>query len=193
MVWTYSGVRPLYDDGASSATAATRDYTLKVDTSAGAPVLNIFGGKITTYRRLAESAMEKIGEHLELAKGKWTAGVPLPGGDFPVDGVAGLVADLQSRFPFLSDFRARRLVRAYGTEALNILGNAEQAADLGQDFGATLTEAEINWLMTHEYARNAEDVIWRRNKLGLRLSQEQIRALDDWMAQRRHSTPAAAE
>ena len=110
-----------------------------------------------------------------------------------MDGVAGLVADLQSRFPFLSDFRARRLVRAYGTEALNILGNAEQAADLGQDFGATLTEAEINWLMTHEYARNAEDVIWRRNKLGLRLSQEQVRALDDWMAQRRHSTPAAAE
>ena len=193
VVWTYSGVRPLYDDGASSATAATRDYTLKVDTSAGAPVLNIFGGKITTYRRLAESAMEKIGDHLKLSKGKWTAGVPLPGGDFPVDGVAGLVADLQSRFPFLSDFWARRLVRAYGTEALNILGNAEQAADLGQDFGATLTEAEINWLMTHEYARNAEDVIWRRNKLGLRLSQEQVRALDDWMAQRRHSTPAAAE
>ena len=193
VVWTYSGVRPLYDDGASSATAATRDYTLKVDTSAGAPVLNIFGGKITTYRRLAESAMDKIGEHLTLAKGKWTAGVPLPGGDFPVDGVAGLMADLQSRFPFLSDFWARRLVRAYGTEASDILGNAEQASDMGQDFGATLTEAEIAWLMTHEYARTAEDVIWRRNKLGLRLSKEQVQALDDWMAQRRHPSPAAAE
>ena len=193
VVWTYSGVRPLYDDGASSATAATRDYTLKVDTSAGAPVLNIFGGKITTYRRLAESAMEKIGEHLTLTKGKWTAGVALPGGDFPVDGVARLVADLQSRFPFLNDFWALRLVRAYGTEALGILGDAKQATDLGQEFGATLTETEIRWLMTHEYARTAEDVIWRRNKLGLRLTAEQTQALDNWMAQRRHSTPAAAE
>ncbi|WP_420859691.1 glycerol-3-phosphate dehydrogenase [Marivivens marinus] len=187
VVWTYSGVRPLYDDGASSATAATRDYTLKVDTSAGAPVLNIFGGKITTYRRLAESAMEKISNHLPLAKGKWTAGVPLPGGNFPVDGVGQLVADLQSRFPFLGDFWARRLIRAYGTQATDILGNATQPTDLGQDFGATLTEAEINWLMSHEYARTAEDVVWRRNKLGLRLTAEQIKTLDDWMAQHHHS------
>jgi glycerol-3-phosphate dehydrogenase len=193
VVWTYSGVRPLYDDGASSATAATRDYTLKVDTGAGAPVLNIFGGKITTYRRLAESAMDKIGEHLTLSKGKWTAGVPLPGGDFPVDAVDRLVTDLHSRFPFLSDFWAKRLVRAYGTEAADVLGDAAQAADLGRDFGATLTEAEVNWLITHEYARTAEDVIWRRNKLGLRLTKEQTRALDDWMAQRCHPTPAAAE
>ena len=193
VVWTYSGVRPLYDDGASSATAATRDYTLKVDTSAGAPVLNIFGGKITTYRRLAESAMEKIGGHLTLPKDKWTAGVPLPGGDFPVDGVDRLVADLHKRYPFLSDFWARRLVRAYGTEAAGVLGNAEQAADLGEDFGATLTESEINWLMKHEYARTAEDVIWRRNKLGLRLTKEQTQKLDDWMARRRQSKPAAAE
>lgn len=193
VVWTYSGVRPLYDDGASSATAATRDYTLKVDNGAGAPLLNIFGGKITTYRRLAESAMQKIGEHLPLSKGEWTAGVPLPGGNFPVDGVAALVSGLQSRFPFLTEFWAKRLVRAYGTEASQILGNAEQATDLGQDFGATLTEAEINWLMTHEYARNAEDVVWRRNKLGLRLSKEQIRAIDDWMAQQRLPTPAVAE
>ena len=193
VVWTYSGVRPLYDDGASSATAATRDYTLKVDTSVGAPVLNVFGGKITTYRRLAESAMEKIGKHLTLTKGKWTAGVPLPGGNFSVDGVAHLVADLKSRFPFLSDFWARRLVRAYGTEALVILGDAERADDLGQDFGATLSEAEVRWLMSHEYARTAEDVIWRRNKLGLRLSQEQVQVLDDWMAQHRQSNTAAAE
>jgi glycerol-3-phosphate dehydrogenase len=119
--------------------------------------------------------------------------VPLPGGNFPVDGVAKLVADLQSRFPFLSDFWALRLVRAYGTEALDILGAAKQATDLGQEFGATLTEAEINWLMKHEYARTAEDVIWRRNKLGLRLTKEQTQALDEWMAQHRRSTPAAAE
>ena len=187
VVWTYSGVRPLYDDGASSATAATRDYTLKVDTSAGAPLLNIFGGKITTYRRLAESAMEKIGDHLPLTKGNWTANVALPGGDFPVDGAAGLAKDLMSRFAFLTDFWAMRLVRAYGTEAASILGNAVKASDLGADFGATLTEAEVKWLMDHEYARTAEDVIWRRNKLGLRLTAGQVKALDAWMARHRQA------
>ncbi|RYG93099.1 glycerol-3-phosphate dehydrogenase [Loktanella sp. IMCC34160] len=192
IVWTYSGVRPLYDDGASSATAATRDYTLKVDTSAGAPVLNIFGGKITTYRRLAESALEKIGAHLTVKAGAWTAGVPLPGGDFPVDGVSRLIDDLQARFPFLTSYWAGRLTRAYGTEAGEILGKAKSAKDLGRDFGATLTAAEVDWLMANEYARTAEDVVWRRNKLGLRLSREQIRTLDEWMAQRRQSNATAS-
>jgi glycerol-3-phosphate dehydrogenase len=181
IVWTYSGVRPLYDDGASSATAATRDYTLKVEAEGGAPMLNVFGGKITTYRRLAESALEKIGGHLNVTKGPWTAGVPLPGGDFPVDGVGGLIAGLRRDYPFLSDDWALRLVRAYGTEARAILGDAQNADDLGRDFGATLTEAELRWLMRHEYARNTEDVIWRRNKLGLRLSAEEIAQIDSWM------------
>ncbi|MBT8419185.1 MAG: glycerol-3-phosphate dehydrogenase, partial [Silicimonas sp.] len=181
VVWTYSGVRPLYDDGASSATAATRDYTLKVDVAGGAPVLNIFGGKITTYRRLAESAMKKIEQHLPSGKGPWTAGAPLPGGDFSVDGFPKLVTDLQEKFPFLTDSWARRLVRAYGTEAAGILGAATSADDLGRDFGATLTETEVRWLMAKEYARTAEDVVWRRNKLGLRLSNEKISALDEWM------------
>ncbi|MFW2588065.1 glycerol-3-phosphate dehydrogenase [Sagittula sp. SSi028] len=189
VVWTYSGVRPLYDDGASSATAATRDYTLKVD-STGAPLLNIFGGKITTYRRLAESALEKIGEHLTVAE-PWTAGVPLPGGDFPVDGVATLVAGLRRDYPFLTEGHALRLVRAYGTESRQILGQAGGLAELGRDFGATLTEAEVIWLMDREYARTAEDVVWRRNKLGLRLSQDQIAELDDWMAARRKAATAA--
>ncbi len=193
VVWTYSGVRPLYDDGASSATAATRDYTLKVDRSAGAPVLNIFGGKITTYRRLAESALEKIAGELTVTKGPWTAGVPLPGGDFAVDGFEALVREVRERFDFLSDRWARRLVRAYGTEAVAVLGDAKTADDLGKDFGATLTEAEVRWLMTHEYAHTAEDVIWRRNKLGLRMTDEQTQALDDWMTQHRQSNPAAAE
>ncbi|WP_323770680.1 glycerol-3-phosphate dehydrogenase [Antarctobacter sp.] len=191
IVWTYSGVRPLYDDGASSATAATRDYTLKVDTSGGAPLLNIFGGKITTYRRLAESALEKVGEHLNLQKGKWTAGVPLPGGDFPVDGVTSLVAELKAAFPFLSDFWALRLVRAYGTQAASILGDARESGDLGRDFGATLTEAEIDWLIDNEFVRTANDVVWRRSKLGLRLTAEQISTLDDWMAHRRRAAAVA--
>ncbi|WP_372574142.1 glycerol-3-phosphate dehydrogenase [Ruegeria jejuensis] len=186
VVWTYSGVRPLYDDGASSATAATRDYTLKVDTTGGAPVLNVFGGKITTYRRLAESALEKIVAELPNPKGPWTAGVTLPGGDFPVDGFDRLVTDLARDYPFLSPYHAFRLVRGYGAEASAVLGDAKSLADLGQDFGATLTEREVIWMMTHEYARRAEDVVWRRTKLGLRMSGEQVEQLDAWMQQRQN-------
>lgn len=181
VVWSYSGVRPLYDDGASSATAATRDYTLKVDDTGGAPILNIFGGKITTYRKLAEGAMDKILPYFPGTSGHWTAGVALPGGDFPVDGFDALVAKLQKTFSFLTPFSARRLVRAYGTEAQVMLEGAQTTADLGMDFGHGLSAREIRWLMQHEYARTAEDVIWRRNKLGLRLSAEQVAALDEFM------------
>ncbi len=183
IVWTYSGVRPLYDDGASSATAATRDYTLKVNAIGGAPVLNVFGGKITTYRRLAESALEKVSEHFPDLPGPWTAGVALPGGDFPVDGVQNLGDGLKADFPFLDAFWAARLIRAYGTEARVMLGDAKEAADLGEAFGATLTAREVEWLMDKEFARRAEDVVWRRNKLGLRLDADQIDRLDQWMAQ----------
>ncbi len=183
VVWTYSGVRPLFDDGSKSAAAATRDYVLKVDKTGGAPVLNIFGGKITTYRRLAESAMSKITAEIGGTRDNWTAGVPLPGGDFPVDGVAKLTSDLKARFPFLSDAWAARLVRAYGTEAVDILGDAESAEALGRDFGATLSEAEVRWLMTREYARTAADVVWRRSKLGLRLTEEQVSAIDTFMSE----------
>ncbi|MGP1357151.1 glycerol-3-phosphate dehydrogenase [Roseicyclus sp.] len=193
VVWTYSGVRPLYDDGATSATAATRDYTLKVDRSAGAPVLNVFGGKITTYRRLAEAALEKIGGALPLSSGAWTAGVPLPGGDFAHDGAPALAVALRRDYPFLTEVWARRLVRAYGTEARELLGSAREAADLGRDFGATLTEAEVVWLIQREWAQTAEDVLWRRSKLGLRLTDAQARALDDWMAEHRARSARAAE
>ena len=180
VVWTYSGVRPLYNDGAKSATAATRDYVLSLDTG-GAPMLNVFGGKITTYRRLAEGAMAKLAPHFPQAKPDWTARVPLPGGDFPHDGVARLTADLAARHPYLTPYWAGRLIRAYGTEAAQMLGDARTAAALGRDFGATLTEAEVRWLMSREFAQRAEDVVWRRSKLGLRLTADQIAALDNWM------------
>jgi glycerol-3-phosphate dehydrogenase len=181
IVWTYSGVRPLYDDGAKSATAATRDYVLSLDT-AGAPLLNVFGGKITTYRRLAESALAKLAPVLPQARGPWTAGVALPGGDFPVDGVAALTAALRADYPFLDAYWAGRLIRAYGTEARAVLGDARMAEDLGRAFGATLTEAELRWLRSREYARTAEDVVWRRSKLGLRLSPEETAAVAAFMA-----------
>ncbi|SIO37310.1 homodimeric glycerol 3-phosphate dehydrogenase (quinone) [Rhodovulum sp. ES.010] len=194
IVWTFSGVRPLYDDGASSATAATRDYTLKVEEAGGAPVLNVFGGKITTYRRLAEAALDRLAPYFEGLPGHWTAGVPLPGGDFPVEGGAALVDGLMADYPFLSRGWADRLVRAYGTEARDMLGEARSAAELGQDFGATLTAREVDWLMAREYARTAEDVLWRRGKLGLRLSGEEAATLQEWMDRRRRDrAPAAAE
>lgn len=180
IVWTYSGVRPLYDDGAKSATAATRDYVLSLDDN-GAPLLNIFGGKITTYRKLAENALKKLtpllgGTH------PWTEDAPLPGGDFRVQDRDKLVADLARDYPFLGDRWALRLIKAYGTEARDILGDAKTADDLGQDFGASLTAAEVKWLMSREYARTAEDVVWRRSKLGLRMDADQIAALDAYMA-----------
>jgi glycerol-3-phosphate dehydrogenase len=184
VVWSYAGVRGLYDDGADSATAATREYVLSVDDTGGAPVLNVFGGKITTYRKLAEHALEKIGAHLPVSA-RWTAGVALPGGDFAVDGVEDLISGLRTDFSFLDDRWARRLIKAYGTDARQILGSAQSAADLGLNFGLNLTEAEVVWLMQHEYACRAEDVLWRRTKLGLHLTQAQADALDNWMTQRR--------
>ena len=194
IVWTYSGVRPLYDDGASSATAATRDYTLKVDDAGGAPVLNIFGGKITTYRRLAEAALDKIAPYFPGLPGKWTAGETLAGGDFAVDAVPAMIADLRDDYPFLTEFWATRLIRAYGTDARTILGTAKTREDLGHSFGASLTEAEVNWLITHEYARTADDVLWRRSKLGLRLSAAQVSILEDRMSNTHDKgEPAAAE
>ncbi|WP_333714441.1 glycerol-3-phosphate dehydrogenase [Yoonia sp.] len=179
VVWTYSGVRPLYDDGAKSATAATRDYVLSLDSN-GAPLLNIFGGKITTYRKLAENALKTL-TPLIGGGGNWTDKAPLPGGDFAVRDRDRLVADLERDFAFLDHAWALRLVKAYGTEARVILNGSKTAADLGRDFGATLTEAEVNWLMHKEYARTAEDIVWRRSKLGLRLSPDQIAALDAYM------------
>lgn len=187
VVWTYSGVRPLHDDGSSSATAATRDYTLKVDDTGGAPILNIFGGKITTYRRLAEAAMAKVKGYVPDLKPDWTAGVPLPGGNFPVDGVDHLIVEARIQFPFLEDRLIRRLVRGYGTDLWAILGQARSIEELGQHFGATLYEAEVNWLMEHEFAREAEDVLWRRTKLGLRFEDAEVEALDAWMRDKRRS------
>jgi glycerol-3-phosphate dehydrogenase len=180
IVWTYSGVRPLYDDGADNASAATRDYTLKLDDTA-APLLNIFGGKITTYRRLAESALAKISTQFEGLSGNWTAGVSMPGGDFPVDGVPALIAKLQASYPFLNEPWARRLVRAYGTDAAGILADAKTLDDLGEDLGASITARELDWLKAHEFARTGEDVLWRRSKLGLRLTPAQVARINAYM------------
>ena len=194
VVWSYSGVRPLYDDGARSATAATRDYVLSLDAVPGEPpLLNVFGGKITTYRRLSEAAMAKLGPCFPAARGAWTAGVPLPGGDFRPDEVERMIGALMAAYPFLVPRWARRLIRAYGTEAREMLGGARRAADLGRCFGSNLTEAEVVWLMDREWAALAEDVLWRRSKLGLRLDVEEAEALAGWMDARRGRASQAAE
>ncbi|WP_312796206.1 glycerol-3-phosphate dehydrogenase [Tianweitania sp.] len=182
IVWTYSGVRPLYDDGASKAQEATRDYVLKSEGGPGqAPLVNIFGGKITTYRRLAESMLQKIEALIGRKGSAWTATAPLPGGDFPVEGFDEEADRLLRDYPFLASNGARRLSRLYGTRARFFLGNANAEADLGQVFGHGLTEAEVRYLMDQEWALTAQDVLWRRTKISLHLDERQVAVLEDFI------------
>jgi glycerol-3-phosphate dehydrogenase len=170
IVWSYSGVRPLFEDGAASAAAVKRDHVLELDTSGGAPALAVFGGKITTHRRLAEQALDRLARYLPAAGAAWTATSPLPGGHgMPVGGPAALARQLRSEHPFLDAAVALRYARAYGTDAYAMLRGAGSAAALGRDFGYGLNEREIAWLVKEEWARTPEDILWRRSKLGLRL------------------------
>ena len=184
VVWTYAGVRPLYDDGASEAKAATREYVFELDLPGGAPLLSIYGGKITTHRRLAEEALEKLEPYLKGTKARegWTGTAPLPGGDLDVSAIPALTAELMREYPFLSSAHANRLAHAYGTHAVRILGTAKTMDHLGQMFGASLTEAEARYLMSEEWACTADDIVWRRSKLGLRLTPEEIARLDAWIS-----------
>ena len=181
VVWSYAGVRPLYDDGASSATAATRDYVLRIDAADKIPLLNVFGGKITTYRKLAESAMAELTAYLpglNGTDGNWTARVTLPGGDFPVDGFDDLCAAIRTKHDFLHDKHVRRLARAYGTDVFDMLASCGTSADLGTHFGADIYAVELAWSVAHEWVRSAEDFVWRRTRLGLKLDEAQIKAID---------------
>jgi glycerol-3-phosphate dehydrogenase len=198
VVWTYSGVRPLFDEsGDTAAQAATRDYVLKLDAAEGSPpLLSVFGGKITTYRRLAESALARLAPHLPLATARpagWTGKAPLPGGDFPMQGFEARLAAARTRYPFLAEPHLRRLLRAYGTRMEAILAGATTMADLGTVYGADLTEAELIYLVQAEWARGAPDVLWRRSKLGLRLSKAEAVRVDEALQHIRAARePAAA-
>lgn len=183
IVWSYSAVRPLYDDGASKAQEATRDYVLKLDQRADeAPLLNVFGGKLTTYRRLAEHALEKIGEAIGARGGPWTAKSRLPGGDFDATAYPAEVDKLLKVFPFLEQGHAERLVRCYGTDAKEMLAGAKGSEDLGRHFGGSLYECEVRWLIGREWACSAEDVLWRRTKQGLFLTAGEAAELETYMA-----------
>ena len=184
VVWTYSGVRPLIDDGSGRPEAATRGYRLDLsEAGEGAPLLSVYGGKITTYRHLAEEAVDLIAARLPVATGKgWTTTAPLPGGDFAMDGLPALMADLAQRYPFLDAASVDRIARAYGTRAERWLAGAEGWQALGRDFGGGLTSAEVDYLRQSEWAVSAEDILWRRTKLGLRLDTAQQAALADYLA-----------
>jgi glycerol-3-phosphate dehydrogenase len=186
VVWTYSGVRPLYDDGASKAQEATRDYVLSLDAPEGAaPLLSVFGGKITTYRRLAEAALDRLKGHLPAAeRPAWTATGKLPGGDFPQDGVQRLANEVASTHPWIERAHALRLARTYGTRARRILVGVASGKDLGRRFGADLFEREVRYLMDQEWAETADDVLWRRTKLGLRVSAAEAAALEAFMREK---------
>jgi glycerol-3-phosphate dehydrogenase len=180
--WSYAGVRPLSDDESENASKVTRDYRLELTetTPEAPPLLSVFGGKITTYRRLAESALSKLQPHLNSSDKEWTDTVALPGGDLPRADFASFAAGVQKRWPFLSAQLAQRLARAYGTRVERILGKAQAMLDLGEHYGAGLTQSEIDYLVGHEWARSADDVLWRRTKLGLHLNESERQRVVQW-------------
>ena len=180
VVWSYAGVRPLRDDGATAAQEATRDYELEL--TGTPPVLNVFGGKLTTFRRLAEAAMDRLASLFPGLKPRWTSDAHLPGGDFPWNGFSALRDDLVRRYPFLPVATATRLTRAYGTRAAALMGDARSWQDMGVTIGADLTEREVDWLVRSEWARTAQDVLWRRSKLGIRFVGEEVTALERHLA-----------
>jgi len=184
IVWDFSGVRPLYDDSADNLSAVTREYVLEldVDEDGKAPVLSVFGGKITTYRCLAEQVMYKIQRFFPKLAPDWTWSAPLPGGDMPGSSFDHLLAQLARRYPKLDSSFLYRLARRHGTRCHSLLGDAKTADDLGPYFGAGLYAREIDFLAHREWARSPEDVLWRRTKCGLHLDQARRDAVADYFA-----------
>ncbi|MFD2261655.1 glycerol-3-phosphate dehydrogenase [Lacibacterium aquatile] len=183
VVWSYSGVRPLYDDASSNASAVTRDYVLDLDTAeGGAPLLNIFGGKITTYRKLAEHAVEKLQPLLGNSAKTWSGMQPLPGGDISGADFEGFAKEISGRYGFLPPALAYRYARAYGTRMATMLNGAKSLDDLGRDFGGGVYEVEADYLKRVEWAGTAEAMLWRRSKLGLHVGESTKAALEEWFA-----------
>jgi glycerol-3-phosphate dehydrogenase len=182
VVWSFAGVRALHDDGSRKAQDVSRDYLLALDEREGeAPLLTVYGGKITTYRRLAEHALDRLA-HIVAGGPAWTRESHLPGGEFPYNGFETLVNRIRKSRPFLSEEYARRLVATYGTRVERVLGPARRLEDLGPCLGADLMGAEVRYLMEREWAQTEDDVLWRRTKLGLRFSLEERERLAKFMA-----------
>ena len=182
VVWSYSGIRPLYDDGSVDPSAVTRDYTLVLeDGEVNVPQLSVYGGKITTYRKLAEAAMDKLTPWLEGKTAKWTGTEVLPGGDLPAGGQAAFLPQLAERYPAMPESLLAALMQRHGTTALAILGDARKPPDLGEYFGGNLYEREVRHLIENEWAQNAEDILWRRTKAGLHMSPQQRERFSAYM------------
>ncbi|MBL0923254.1 MAG: glycerol-3-phosphate dehydrogenase [Sphingomonadaceae bacterium] len=184
VIYSYAGVRPLVDDGSGKPETASRGYHFDVDADEhdSAPILSVFGGKITTYRHLAENAIGQLAPYLPMLSGPgWTLEEPLPGGNFPTEGVAALRADILERYPFLPQPIIHRLARSYGTRAATLLGEAKHITDLGAHFGHGLYQAEVDYLIAHEWAKSADDILWRRGKLGLRFSARERDLLESYV------------
>jgi len=192
VVWTYSGLRPLFDDGSVSASAVTRDYVFDLDAPNGqAPVLSIFGGKITTFRKLAEHALDELKPYFPRMKPPWTDSAKLPGGDMPGAEFESFYAGFKARYRFLAQPLARRIARAYGTRADQFLGKARSLSDLGEDFGGGITAAEVDYLYAREWARSAEDILWRRSKLGLHVPTGTAERIDAYLMNKKAAAIAA--
>jgi glycerol-3-phosphate dehydrogenase len=188
VVWTYSGVRPLIEDGSGKPEAATRGYRIDLDCDEGAPLLTIYGGKITSYRHVAEHAVDELAGYIPALSGpRWTGKAPLPGGDFPTDGLAALIAEIRLAYPFLPPATADRIARAYGTDVKTWLGKAEGWDDLGGEIAHGLSAAEVEWMVAREWAQTSDDILWRRSKLGLHFTEAEaarVRACLDAIAAR---------
>jgi glycerol-3-phosphate dehydrogenase len=183
--WSYAGVRPLYDDGANKAQEATRDYELKLNgEQGGAPLVSVFGGKITTYRRLAEQVMEQLADYFPGLNKSWTRSATLPGGDFAAKESAKRIAEIARTIPGMELRQAARLFHCYGTRSNVILDGVRRLEDLGEDFGHGLSEREVDYLMREEWAKSAQDILWRRTKLGLKFSSEQSAHLEAYVTGR---------
>lgn len=179
--WTYSGIRPLLDDGAAEARAVTRDYVLAMQEHKNLPILSVYGGKITTARRLAEQAADMVVEKLGKGKKKWTAEAPLPGGEEAGATVATFIKTLKREYNWMPEPLLLRYARAYGTRLRNILRGCKKISDLGTHFGDQVYECEVKYLIDTEWARTAEDILWRRSKLGLHTSAETQARIDDYV------------
>ena len=180
IVWDYAGVRPLYDNKKQNASAVTRDYVFDLMDTETPPVLSIFGGKITTYRELSEHALQKLKKHFPDASKRWTAEAPLPGGDIENADFDAFLEGLEAQYPWMHKLVLRRMARAYGTRIGMIMGKAKSKRGLGKSFGGGLSAAEVKYLIAHEWAKSADDILWRRTKCGLHMSDAEQKAFTKW-------------
>ncbi|MFK7994620.1 MAG: glycerol-3-phosphate dehydrogenase [Granulosicoccus sp.] len=183
VVWTYSGVRPLYDDASDNASKVTRDYKLDLDTRKGAPILSVYGGKITTFRKLSEQAVDMLKPELDFTSDAWTSSVALPGGDIPNADYDGFLKRSAQQYPWLDEIVLNDYCRNYGTRISTLLSDVNSMEDLGHHFGGPLYQAEVDYLIVHEWARSAADILWRRSKKGLHTPADTEQVLQQWIEQ----------